>query len=50
MLNDSFRKINHDFLIAFPNNVLFGMHYFRDNEILLQAEYDVIGISLQGGF
>jgi len=38
-----------DFLIAFHGNFLSGMHDFRDNEILLQAGYDLIVISPLGG-
>jgi len=30
-------------------NFLSEMHGFRENEVLLQAEYDVIVISLLGG-
>jgi len=43
------RKSDYDFLIAFHNNFLSGMHGFRDNEVLLQAGYDIIVISLLGG-
>jgi len=45
---EGFWKSNHDFLIAFPSNVLFVMHGFRDNAVLLQAGYDVIAISPPG--
>jgi len=31
------------------SNFLFVMHGFRDNEVLLQAKYDVIVISALGG-
>jgi len=44
-LNDGFWKRDHDFLRAFNSNLLFGMHRFRDNEVLLQAGYAVIVIS-----
>jgi len=46
---DGFWKSNHDFLIAFYSNFLSGMHGFRDNEVSLQAGYDVIVISTLGG-
>jgi len=42
---EGFWKSDHDFLIAFHRNFLSAMHGFRDNEVLLQAEYDVIMIS-----
>jgi len=42
-------KSEHDFLIVIQSNFLFVMHGFRDNEILLQAGYDVNVISLPGG-
>jgi len=45
ILHDGFWKSNHDFQKAFPSNFLSEMHGFRDNEVLLQAEYDVIVIS-----
>jgi len=41
-------KCEHDFLIVIPSNFLFVMHGFRDNEVLLQARYDVIVISSLG--
>jgi len=41
-LYDGFWKGDHDFLIAFHNNYLVDMHCFRDNEVLLQARYDVM--------
>jgi len=44
ILHDGFWKSDHDFLIAFHSNFLCGMHGFRDNEVLLQAEYDVLVI------
>jgi len=47
--HDGFWKSNHDFLIACHSNFLSGMHAFRDNEVLLQAGYDVIVISQLGG-
>jgi len=37
------------FLIAFLSNFLSAMHRFRDNEVLLQAGYDVIEICPPGG-
>jgi len=40
---------DYDFLLASRSNVLSGMHGFRDNEIWLQAGYDVIVISPPGG-
>jgi len=46
---DGFYKSDHDFLIAFHRNFLVTMHGFRDNEILLQGEYDVIVIYPLGG-
>jgi len=42
---DRFWKSDHDFLITFYSNYLSGMLCFRDNEVLLQAVYDVIVIS-----
>jgi len=45
IFHDGFWNSDHDFLIAFHNNFLSGMHGFRDNEALLQAGYDVIVIS-----
>jgi len=32
-------------MIMFMSNFLYGMRGFRDNKVLLQAEYDVIVIS-----
>jgi len=37
ILHDGFWKSAYNFLIAFHNNFLSGMHGFRDNEVLLQA-------------
>jgi len=42
-------KSDHDFLIVLHSNFLSGMRGFRDNEVLLQAGYDVIVISPLGG-
>jgi len=36
-------------LIVSHSNFLSGMHGFRDNEVLLQAGYEVIVISPPGG-
>jgi len=47
-VQDGFWKSDHDFLIASRSNFLSGMHGFRDNEVLLQAGYDVIVISPPG--
>jgi len=44
ILHDGFWKSDHYFLIAFHSNFLSGMYGFRDNEVLLQAGYDVIVI------
>jgi len=41
-------KSDHDFPIAFHSNFLSAMHSFRDNEVLLPTEYDVIVISPSG--
>jgi len=49
ILHNRFWKSDHDFLIAFNSNFSYGMHGFRDNEVLLQAEYDVTVISPPGG-
>jgi len=46
--HDGFWKSGHDFLIAFHSNILSAMHGSRDNEVSLQAGYDVIIISLLG--
>jgi len=48
-VHDGFWRSDHDFLIASRSNVLFGMHSFRDNEVLLEAGYDVIVIYPPGG-
>jgi len=48
-LHDGFQKRTHDFVIAFHSNFIFGMHGFRDNEVVLQAGYDLIAISPLGG-
>jgi len=48
ILHDGFWKTDHDFLIAFHSNFLSGMHGFQENEVLLQAGYDVIVISPLG--
>jgi len=45
---DEFWMNDHDFLIVFHINFLSVMHGFRDNEVLLQAGYDVIVISPLG--
>jgi len=47
--HDGFWKSDHDFLIAFRTNFLSRMHGFWDNEVSLQAGYDVIVISTLGG-
>jgi len=49
ILHDGFWKSDYDILIAFHGNFLSGMHGFRENEVLVQAGYDVIVISLPGG-
>jgi len=49
IFHDGFWKSDNDFLIAFRSNFLSGMHGFRDNEVLLQAGYDVIVNSPLGG-
>jgi len=38
-------KSDHDFLIVFHGNFLSEIHGFRDNEVQLQAGYNVIVIS-----
>jgi len=48
IFHDGFWKSDHDLPIAFHSKLLSGMHGFRDNEVLLQAEYDVIMISPPG--
>jgi len=47
-IHDGFWKSDRDFLIAFYTKFLSEMHGFRDNEVLLQAGYDVIVISTLG--
>jgi len=42
-------KSDNEFLIALHSNFLSEMPGFRDNEVLLQAGYDVIVISPPGG-
>jgi len=49
LIHEGFWKSDHDFLKVFHCNFLSGMHAFRDNEVLLQAAYDVIVISPPGG-
>jgi len=49
IFHDGFWKSDHEFLIAFHSNFLSGLYGFRDNEVLLQAGYDVIAISPPGG-
>jgi len=46
--HNGFWKSDHDFLIPFHSNFLSVMHGFQDNEVLLQAGYDVIVISPLG--
>jgi len=46
--HDGLCKSYHDFLIAFYSNLFSGMHGFRDNDVLLQAGYDVIVLSPLG--
>jgi len=48
LFHDGFWKSDHDFLIVIHNNFLFAMNGFWDNEVLLQAGYDVIVISPPG--
>jgi len=48
IFHDGFWKSDNDFLIVFHSNFLSGMHGLRDNEVLLQAGYDVIVISPPG--
>jgi len=45
---DGFWRSDRDFLIASHSNFLSGMHGFRDNEVFLQAGYDVMVISPAG--
>jgi len=47
--HDGFGKSEHDFPLAFHSKFVSGMHGFRDNEVLLQAGYDVIVILLPKG-
>jgi len=49
LFHDGFWKIYHDILIMSHSNFLSGMHGFGNNEVLLQAGYDVIVISPPGG-
>jgi len=49
LFHDVFWKSDHNFRIMFHSNFLSGMLGFRDNEVLLQAGYDVIVISLPLG-
>jgi len=49
LFNDGSWQSEHDLLLAFHSNFLSGMHGFRDNEVILQAGYDVIVISPPGG-
>jgi len=44
IFHDGFCKKDHDFLIVFHSKFLYGMHGFRDNEVLLQDGYDFIVI------
>jgi len=48
-VHDEFWRSDHNFLIASRSNFISGMHGFPDNEVLLQAGYDVIVISPPGG-
>jgi len=49
IFHHGFWKSDHDLLMAFLSNFSSGMRGFRDNEVLLQAGYDVIVISPLGG-
>jgi len=49
ILHDKCWKSDHYFLIAFHSNCWSTMHGFRDNEVLLQAGYDVIVSPPLGG-
>jgi len=49
IIQDAFWNSEHDFLIAIESNFLCVIHGFRDNEVLLQARYDVIMMSSLGG-
>jgi len=42
LFHDGFWKSDHDFLIAFHNNLSAVMHGFKYNGVLLQIGYDVI--------
>jgi len=44
IIHDGFWKSDDDLPIAFHSKFLSGMHGFRDNDVLLQAGYDVIVI------
>jgi len=46
--HDLFWKSDHDFVRTFHSNFSSGMRCFRDNDVLLQAGYDVIVIILAG--
>jgi len=46
--HDGFWTSDLDFLIAFHSNFLYGMHGFRDNEVLFQVGYDAIVIYSPG--
>jgi len=46
---DGFWKSDHDFLIGTKSNFLSVKRDFRDNEVSLQAGYNVIAISPPGG-
>jgi len=41
---DELKKSDHDFLIAFHGNFISGMLGFQDDEVLLQAVYEIIMI------
>ena len=47
--NDGFRKADYGFLVVFHRNCSSIIHRFRDNEVFLHTENDVINISLLGG-
>jgi len=47
--HDGFWKSDNNFLIVLHSKFLFEMRGLRDNEVLLQARYDVIVISPLGG-
>jgi len=48
-MRDSEGATINDFLIVIHNNFLSAMHGFRNYEVLLRAEYEVIVISPLGG-